>query len=581
MGSTVRNLLGVCVLLAGCSGSGGGGNNPPPVLIGAAFNGVGSTPAAGDFLLLYLSEAITVATGKLLDSADLQLSSGSLGAISAAPVQITSSAVRVTLGPGVSFVPGTTTIAFRPENDVVFDAGGAKPTSNAMTITPGDGLAPALTQVSIEGIEDAMNGEGPAGGRMQVPVQGFSISLGYFDNGGIDHARTVIRSSWDVVVGGLTRTAGTNLAPDLQATTSASSSSYFVPGSVVFPAAALDLTAQVFDLSGLGSIEVTFPVTVKPFSDATRPFETNVNPSQLWYLDLTRDVESYTYAGGSGNTVVATQGANGRPDFDDLLLILGLHGSDGGVNTTVSAQLRQRIQENLAALYPGVNLTVTFSSPGTFPGGQNSVAYASLGWSQICIAGVEDPANQTSGVLGVALFDPSNATQNNNCLLNFGGAQRLGVFLHTVATFGLRPPGSSLFRTTFDAFVPGALGTPIGNFPDGFDDERLAGTQVDARQGQIDAAIRGWARIAAVVTAHECGHSMGLVKNGAMPVGLYGGDPVNFPGSSSGHIRNTGFPAGASNVMSPAISYDSAQHAGTAFNSLNLAYLRERVHHDQ
>ena len=63
-----------------------------------------------------------------------------------------------------------------------------------------------------------------------------------------------------------------------------------------------------------------------------------------------------------------------------------------------------------------------------------------------------------------------------------------------------------------------------------------------------------------------------------MPVGLYGNDSTNFPGSSDGHIRTTAlFPAGSTNIMSPSLSYSTAINAATAFNSLNLAYLREQV----
>jgi hypothetical protein len=71
---------------------------------------------------------------------------------------------------------------------------------------------------------------------------------------------------------------------------------------------------------------------------------------------------------------------------------------------------------------------------------------------------------------------------------------------------------------------------------------------------------------------------MGLVQDGAMPAGLYGGDAANFPGSTEGHIRNTAlFPAGSTNIMSPSLSYDTAIGSATAFNRLNLAYLREQV----
>ena len=192
-------------------------------------------------------------------------------------------------------------------------------------------------------------------------------------------------------------------------------------------------------------------------------------------------------------------------------------------------------------------------------------------------AGSEDPSGVT-GVLGVAIFNPHNTNQENDCLLNFLGAQRLGVFVHTLVNFGMFPPSSTSFRTTYDPLTPGFGGTPIGDEPDGLDPQRLSGAVLGSRTTTITNAINRMARATAVITAHECGHSMGLVQDGAMPVGLYGGDPTNFPGSSGGHIRNTSlFPAAAQNVMSPAIGFDSALSNQTAFNSLNLAYLRERA----
>ena len=183
-------------------------------------------------------------------------------------------------------------------------------------------------------------------------------------------------------------------------------------------------------------------------------------------------------------------------------------------------------------------------------------------------------ASTTPGVLGLAIFDPSNTTQNDNTNTNFQ-SQRLGVFVHTVVDSGMDSPNSSSFRVTFDPFAPSQGGTPIGAAGD---DQRLLGALNDARKNAIDAALADLSRFVAVVVAHECGHSVGLVEDGAMPNGLYGGDSANFPGSSTGHIRNTSlFPVGATNVMSPSLSYSGAVNAASAFNSLNLAYLREQV----
>jgi hypothetical protein len=80
-----------------------------------------------------------------------------------------------------------------------------------------------------------------------------------------------------------------------------------------------------------------------------------------------------------------------------------------------------------------------------------------------------------------------------------------------------------------------------------------------------------------VITAHECGHSVGLVEDNPMPNGLYGGN-ATFPGSSPGHIRAAAlFPPGAINVMTPVLSFGLTINPATAFNSLNLAYLREQA----
>ena len=50
-------------------------------------------------------------------------------------------------------------------------------------------------------------------------------------------------------------------------------------------------------------------------------------------------------------------------------------------------------------------------------------------------------------MLGVAIFDPNNATQNNDTQTDFQGI-RLGIFLHTIANVGMGPPSSSAFRSS-------------------------------------------------------------------------------------------------------------------------------------
>lgn len=567
---------------ASCGGGGGGSSNLPPTIVTAAFVGAGSTPTAGETLLLFFSEDVALVAGALLADADVTLSdNATLGTVTAAPSQVGTRSISVTLGAGVSFTPGTTTIAFGAGNDVVRDTAGALGTGGTpIVIGTSDGSAPVLTNVTISAIDGALNGTGTAGGTLQVPANGWTIDLAFTDNGPLDAARTQITASLPVATASGTQPAGTNLLPFLtMVAASNTASTWRVPSATTFPNGPLTLTCVVVDASGLASDSRSFAASVRAFTNPLRPFETNVNAQQVWFLDFARDIESFTTSTITGGASVGvTAGANGRSDFEDILHVLGLqrdtpipnvqNGQDS--NQVVVARFQQRLLNDLAALYADANIVFTTTPPGGSFGSNSSVPYDQLGFSQISIAG----SPVTAGVLGIAIFDPSNATQNDDTRTDFQG-ERLGVFLHTIANSGMGPPSASAFRLTFGPLAPALGGTAVGAAQD---DLRLNGTLNDARATVIDTAITDLARFTAVVLAHECGHSMGLVRNGAMPLGLYGNDATNFPGSSDGHIRTQAlFPSGATNVMSPALSYSSAIHPSTAFNRLNLAYLREQA----
>lgn len=569
-------------LAAACGGGGGGAPNRAPTIVTAAFVGASATPAAGDTLLLVFSEDVTL-TGTLLTDADLVLSgSATLGTVTTAPVAIAARTVSVTLGANVSIVPNSTQVALSSANDSVRDTSNQLGTGGSpVTIGTSDGQNPTLTNITIAGIDDLLNGNGPAGGTLQVPPNGWTLDLTYSDNGAIDASKTQVTATVAIPTSGGTVAAGDNLFASLQLVSATNTAMQLrVPSTVVFPQTGFTISCVVVDASGLASTPDSIAGTCRAFTDDVRPFETNVNSQQLWYLDFSRDVESFTTSSIVGGiSVDVTSGANGRSDFEDLLLVLGItsatpipnvQGSSSSNDLAIAA-LKNALVTNLASLYSGANVSFTLTQPSTPFGSASSVSYASFGYSQISIAGSASQA----GVLGVAIFDPSNATQNDDTRLDFSGV-RLGVFLHTIADAGMGPPASSTFRLTFGPLAPSLGGTPIGNDPQ--DGARLLGSQADSRRNQIDAAIADFGRFVAVVAAHECGHSMGLVRNGAMPVGLYGNDPTNFPGSQDGHIRTAAlFPIGATNVMSPSLSYTSAINAATAFTTLNRAYLREQV----
>jgi hypothetical protein len=509
--------------------------------------------------------------------------------VTTAPTLVNARTVQVTLGPGVSIFPGVTTIAFNSTNDAIQGTTGALGKDGTpVLIASSDGVAPTVSNLTLDAIDDALNGRGPAGGTLQVFQYGFTIDLAYGDNTSVDTSKTQITADVAVSTSAGPQPAGTNLTSFLTATSvNSATAKYTVPNTMSFPQGAVTLSAIAIDVTGLASVPATFAFTVKSISDALRPFETSVNPAQVWFIDLSRDVESYSTnlaAVPPAPVVQVTDGPNGRPDIEDIMIELGLlHTTpianvQGSLNSNqvVLAQFKAALLVDLAVLYSSVNVQFTFTRPsGTFPSGSSSPAYGAFGYSQICIAGAEDPTG-SSGVLGVAIFDAHNATQNDDCQTNFTGGQRLGVFLQTIVNDGVGSGSATLFRQTFDPFTLANGGTRIG--ADGSDGLRLTGALNDTRATRINTAIAGFARFTAVVLAHECGHSVGLVQDGAMPAGLYGGDATNFPGSTSGHINAAAlFPAGALDVMTPAISYNGAINAATAFNSLCLAYLREQA----
>ncbi|MEM7206058.1 MAG: hypothetical protein AAF628_37735 [Planctomycetota bacterium] len=565
-------VAGLLAFLAACGGGGGGSSLPVPTIVAAAFVGSGATPAAGEFLILLLSQDVEL-TGELLDDNDVSLSSGTLGSVSAMPSLVNARSVRITLGSGVSLSTGVT-IAFAPDNDAVRSpAGQLADGGTPVGITAGDGDLPTVSLLTLSGVPEVLNGTGAAGGTLQVPPTGFTIDVEHTDaTSAIDGAATSITAN--VAAGGVA--AGGELASLFTASPGAAQSNFTVPSSLSFPEGPVTFSVVVVDITGMSSTPVSFACNVKSARNDLRPLESG----QTWFLDTSRDLESYTHVAAS-NPILVTAGDNGRPDLEDLYFILGLFGSDSAVNATVRTQIQDAVVADLGTLFSGVNVTFTFSSPGSFPS-SGRVAYSSGTFSQICVTGSDSGAFVGGAsqylVLGLALFDPNNAFQDDDCIEDFMGS-RLGVFMHTLANAGLSSASSSMFRMTYDDLTPGvsgSVGTPIGD--DAQDAARLAGSVTDTRATTISNAIARFARAVSVIVAHECGHSMGLVQDGAMPLGLYG-DSGSFPGSSSGHINNDDslFPGAAQNVMSPLISFSGAVNSGTGFNGLNLAYLRERV----
>jgi len=586
-----RRCLVAAALIAspffGCSGSSGGG--PPPVtntvlarVLFVGSSSVDTTPDPGDRVILAFNGQVNLA-GQL-QASDLSLSDGNLGDPLAAPTLLTSTSIQIVLGPGTTFTPGTTTLAINGEQRVITDSVGAPvPGSAGKTIMIGDGDNPTIASLTLSGIPTELNGEGPKGGTLQVARTGFTIDASYSDaTSAIDPTSIVLYA--DKQVGQIP--AGANLLGGLSGTPGATSMSLTVPGSFPFPDGDITLKLGLSDISGMAATPRSFAFKVRFLSNDVDPFEAG----QTWYLDLSRDVEEITSSGSGTITLSVTPGANGTADFTELLTVYGLRSNDPIANVSgakdsnevVLQLLQQEILADLDAIYAGTGVVFTFTAPGTFPPKVKVLAYSGSGFSQISIAGAPSLAN----ALGLAYFDPHNTTHENNTLVPPDESNRLGVFCYTIADGAINLSGT-YFRSTFDPILKGR-GTPIGEEKTN-DKARLQAMLVgtttgDQRHIDIWTAISRFARLIAVATGHECGHSMGLVEDDRQPAGLYGGldnqGKVIFPGSTSGHLdlsSTSVFPFGAQEIMSPGIAFDTANHPSTAFNPLLRGYLLRQV----
>ncbi len=358
------------------------------------------------------------------------------------------------------------------------------------------------------------------------------------------------------------------------------SASLTVGTSVQFSDGAQTLTLTVTDTTGNVSQPRNLPLIIKNATNALVPLESG----NLWYLDLTRDLDTISSSGSTTITISTSNTPNTVPDFLEELLILGLRSATPIANVSGSRNsndvaldyMKSKVLEQLALLYPSISVSFTFNDPGSF-GSQQIVSYESGTHSRMAIG-----SQAIGGQLGLALFDPHNKFHEDDTGLF--STLRLGVFPLTAIQATVNTLGSP-FRLTYDAFIKGR-GTPIGN--QASDGTRLlnieagGSTVLDQRQADMQTALFRWARFIAVVTAHECAHSMGLVKDGAQPVGLYGG-LAQF-GGSAGHLDLSGttiFPAGAQEVMTSAISFQKSYHTGTGFNALFLSYFRHLGIYDE
>jgi hypothetical protein len=334
-----------------------------------------------------------------------------------------------------------------------------------------------------------------------------------------------------------------------------------VPAVAALPPGDYQLIAHVSDLSGNEGRSEPLAFHVAAPTGGTLPFE---RTQVVWVrTDLDRD-------------------GNGRPDFDDDLVRLGLEadGDPQGQN----ARMRKLVLDGIFA--------EAYRLFGRGPHGEvlgpDSVAIRltarqPLGVPHMQIAlGGFDPegarnrhfGDQSTGILGRAFFDGRNSNVADR---DIGTSPGLGVFpgemfLYQVGIhLQVYPSFQTLFAQRFLPLQPDMGGTPAGLHAE--DHTVLdpafvwnsASSVQRARWQQLFQACDDWATVTGVVTAHEIGHSVGLTAPGPLPGGLYGDNTFHNQFS------------GATEVMAASVGYESMITMSYAFGDVNLAYLRQRV----
>lgn len=273
---------------------------------------------------------------------------------------------------------------------------------------------------------------------------------------------------------------------------------------------------------------------------------------------------------------------NGVTDFDDDMARLGLAAAGGhpGAIAFVRKTLLDGVLTQANRLYGR-------GDRGEPRGGDSAAvrftarAPIKVAHMQIAVGGFdpEGPRNRgygddSTGVLGRAMFDFRNGNPSER---NISSAPGLGVFPSEMFCYQAKlhqqvwPSFTTRFAERFLPLCPDMGGTPVGahahdaaTLRADFDPDAATSSQ-RARRQTVLAAVDDWAAIVGIVLAHEVGHSVGLVAPGDAPQGLYG----------DASLHNAF--AGATEVMSASVGYESMTTLAYAFRDLDMAYLRHRT----
>ena len=335
--------------------------------------------------------------------------------------------------------------------------------------------------------------------------------------------------------------------------------------------------------AGLGGLNSEMiQVQVAHASPDIHPFDKVDN----WAVVFSRDLSklSVSHKGDKFKVATLKPGTpDGQADFDEAMAALGFYGGDEPFNAAVRKLLLARVLRWLRTFYlldpdtgeigpQSVRIRLLFEGHPDVPPAADR---AGLGWSQIAVGG-EDPGWKEGGqtFFGRAEVDWHNKVANDDTQPD------LGVFTTALVRMVLtNSAGAALLK----GYAPASGGAPFGSMagdqdfvlPD-FDANALPPGRKRNRGLQFGFVSDLLSLALAAITAHEIGHSLGMVRSGLPPKGMLADvqGPWAVQQVPGGHIDTPGF-----NLMQTgsSFSFGDLVSGPPAFSASNLGYLRGRL----